>query len=154
MAKIALVTDGSCDIPRDLVEKYSIHVVPFRVIFGEESIKTFGDWGTLTKDEFYEKVRTCKEYPTSAIPSPAEIEKVFNEALEEADSVIGIFLSDSFSGLYQAAVKVSRKFENADISLVDSRVATSTLGVLVMAAAKMIQKDYSKDEILQRLEEL
>ncbi len=154
MAKIALVTDGSCDIPRDLVEKYNIHIVPFRVIFGEESIKTFGDWGTLTKEEFYEKVRTCKEYPTTAIPSPADIEKVFNEALDKADSVIGIFISESFSGLYQAAVNVSRKFENADISLVDSRVATSTLGVLVMAAAKMIQKDYSKDEILQRLEEL
>ena len=42
MAKIALVTDGSCDIPRDLVEKYNIHVVPFQVIFGEERIKTFG----------------------------------------------------------------------------------------------------------------
>ena len=154
MAKIALVTDGSCDIPKDLVEKYKIHIIPFRVIFGEEIFKTYGDWGTLTKDEFYEKVKTCEEYPTSAIPSPAEIEKTLKEAIESADSVIVILLSDNFSGLYKAVTRVSRQFANADISLVDSQVATSTLGVLVMAAAKMIEKGHSKEEILERLEEL
>ncbi len=154
MANIALVTDGSCDIPKDLIEKYNIHVIPFRVVFGEEIFKTYGDWGTLTKDEFYEKIKTCEEYPTSAIPSPAEIEKVLKEAVENSDSVIVILLSDSFSGLYKAVTRVSKEFENADITLVDSQVATSTLGVLVMAAAKMIHKGLAKEEIVQRLEEL
>jgi DegV family protein with EDD domain len=154
MAKIALVTDGSCDIPKDLVEKYNIHIIPFRVVFGEEIIKTFGDWGTLTKDEFYEKVRTCEEYPTSAIPSPAEIDTVFSEAQKNSDSVIGIFLSNSFSGLFSAVKMVVEKYENADITLVDSQVATSTLGVIVMAAAKMIEKGSTKKEIIQRIEEI
>lgn len=154
MSKIAIITDGSCDIPKDLVDRYKIHIVPFRVIFGEEAYKTYGDWGDLSKEEFYNKLQTCKEYPSTAIPSPRDIHDVFQKAINEADSVISIFLSKKFSGLFQEAVKVKQLFVGEDITLVDSTVATSTLGALVMHAVKMIEQGHSKEQILLKLEEI
>jgi len=154
LSKIALITDGSCDLPKDLIDKNKIHVIPFRVNFGEESYKTYGDWGTLTKEEFYQKLRTCIDFPTSSIPAPKEIHDGFKEALSDADSVIAIFLSQKFSGLIQSAIKIKEMFQGEDITIVDSQVATSSLGALVLHAAKMIEQDYSKDQILTELNTL
>ncbi|HUU78556.1 MAG TPA: DegV family protein [candidate division Zixibacteria bacterium] len=154
MKKVAIVTDGSCDIPKSVVEQYNIHIVPFRVIFGDEIFKTYGDWGTLTKEEFYLKLATSSVSPTSAIPGIPDFQDVFQEALNSADSVIAIFLSQKFSGLHQAACKISSTMEGKDITIVDSKVSTSSLGVLVIEAAKMAQKGKGKEEILERLNEL
>lgn len=154
MKKVAIVTDGSCDIPKSVVEQYNIHIVPFRVIFGDEVFKTYGDWGTLTKEEFYLKLATSSVSPTSAIPGIPDFLDVFQEALNSADSVIAIFLSQKFSGLHQAACKISSTMEGKDITIVDSKVSTSSLGVLVIEAAKMAQKGKGKEEILERLNEL
>ncbi len=154
MKKIAIVTDGSCDIPKKLIEEYSIHVIPFQVIFGEEVYKTYGDWGTITKEEFYVKLQTSVEPPTSAIPPNIDFVKTFQKALAESDTVICIVLSKNFSGLYQNALRISSTFKGDDITIVDSRVATSTLGVLVIEAAKMAKNGATKEEILKRLDEL
>jgi DegV family protein with EDD domain len=154
MSKIAIITDGSCDIPKNLIERYKIHVVPFRVVFREEAFKTYGDWGDLSTEEFYKKLQTCEEYPTSAIPSPRDICDVYQKALNEADSVICIFISKNFSGLFQEAVKAKELFDGEDIILVDSTVTTSTLGALVLHAAKMVENGHTKEQILLKIEEL
>ena len=67
MRKLAIVTDGSCDIPKKYVDKYQLNIIPFRVLFGTEVFQTFGDWGDLTKEEFYDKLKTCEEFPTTGI---------------------------------------------------------------------------------------
>jgi DegV family protein with EDD domain len=153
--KIAIVTDGSSDIPQELVKKYRIYIVPFRVVFGEEVYKTYGDWGSFTKEEFYHKLKTSEEFPTTAIPSPKDFHEVYQEALENADRVIGIFLSQNFSGFYQEAVKVKEQFlKDSNITLIDSKVATLSLGVLVLQAAKMAAKGETKESIIQKINEL
>ena len=153
MRKLAIVTDGSCDIPKKFVEKYQLNIIPFRVLFGTEVFQTFGDWGDLTKEEFYDKLKTCEEFPTTGIPPNSEIVKVMQKAVSEAESVIAIILSKNFSGMYQSVVKVvEHQFQDADITIIDSTVATSSLGVLVLEAARMVESGFSKDEIIERIE--
>ena len=50
MKKIRIVTDSSCDLNKDIVEKYNIEIVPLNVAFGDD-IYTDGE---IEKDEFYE----------------------------------------------------------------------------------------------------
>ncbi|MBD3189506.1 MAG: DegV family EDD domain-containing protein [Candidatus Heimdallarchaeota archaeon] len=154
VSKIVIVSDGSCDLPRELVEQYNIHIIPFKVIFGEEVYRTYGDWGTITKEQFYNKLQSFPEFPTTSVPSPIMVNQVLGKALEQAETVIAILLSRNFSSLYQMVVKLSEKFESADISVVDSGVATSSLGALVLEAAKMATSGASKEEILHRLDQL
>lgn len=53
MQNVAIVTDGSCDLPKDLIDKYKIFIVPFQVIFDTEAFQLYGDSGEITKDEFF-----------------------------------------------------------------------------------------------------
>ncbi|MHA1221545.1 MAG: DegV family protein, partial [Candidatus Heimdallarchaeota archaeon] len=150
MQKVAIVTDGSCDLPKELIEKYDIFIAPFQVIFGSEAYKMYGDFGDLTKDEFYEKLLTEKELPTTSIPSPKSFSDAFESALKHANSVIGIFISKQLSGTYQSAFRVAKEmFEGKDIELIDSKVAASTLGTLVIEAAKLAKEGKSKEVILE-----
>ena len=75
MNKIKLITDSSCDLNKDIIEKYNIHVVPLNVHFGED---TYMD-GELDKKEFYDRMSTSKELPKTSCPSlyKTSIEFVF-----------------------------------------------------------------------------
>ena len=154
MNTIAIITDGSCDLPKEIIDQYQIIVVPFKVVFGDEIYLTYGDWGDLTREELYHKINTEPIFPTTAIPSAADFQKAYKEALTRSKSLICIFLSKNFSGCYQSAIQHAINFSEADIVFVDSGVATGTLGLLVLEAAKMAQRGNTKEEILQRLEEL
>lgn len=154
MKKVAIVTDGSCDLPKDLVEKYGIHIAPFQVIIDTKAYQLYGDSGDITKEEFYHKLATNPEMPTTAVPSPKSFHTAFENALKEAKSVIAIFLSKELSGTIQSAMRVVQMFEGADITIVDSKVSASCLGLLALQAAKMANDGASKDEILQELDNL
>jgi DegV family protein with EDD domain len=154
MQKVAIVTDGSSDLPKDLVEEYNIHIAPFQVVFGTEAYQMMGNYGDLGVDEFYEKLRTCEDYPTTAVPSPKSFVTAFQNAAKEADKIIGIFISKELSGTYQSAARIVPMIEGAEVTLIDSKVATSTLGCLVIEAAKMAKNGADHDEIVTRINEL
>ena len=154
MQKVSIVTDGSSDLPKDLVEKYNIHIAPFQVIFGEEAFQMMGNYGDLTPDDFYAKLASTKEFPTTAIPSPKSFLTAYEKALKDAESVIAIYISKELSGAYQSGLNMVSSFEGEDITIVNSKVAASTLGALVIEAAKMAKNGSSKKEILNRLDEL
>jgi len=152
LTKVAIVTDGSCDLPKELVEKYNIFVVPFQVVIGSKAYKMYGDFGTISKDEFYNIIENTKELPTTSVPAPKSFYDTYQTALKSAESVIGIFLSKNLSSTFQNALLVLNMLEESDVTVIDSQVAASTLGLLVIEAAKMAQEEASKEEIMKRLE--
>ncbi len=154
MRKVAIVTDGSSDLPKELVDKYKIHIAPFKVIFGDKVYHMLGNYGDLTSDEFYDLYDNAKEFPTTAVPSPQGFKDAFEAAAKDADVVIGIFISSELSGTYQSALRVVDMIDGAEVICIDSRVAASTLGALVIEAAKMADVGKSKDEIVTRVNEI
>ncbi|NHJ49390.1 MAG: DegV family protein [Asgard group archaeon] len=155
MQKVAIVSDGSSDLPKELIEELNITIAPLQVILNGNAYNMYGDSGDLTKDEFYSMLETAKEFPTTSVPTPIAFKNAFNEALKKADSIIGIFISAQLSGTYQSAKRLSDEmFSDKDITLFDSKVAASTLGALVIEAAKMAKEGKTKDEILTRLNHL
>ena len=50
MRKIKIVTDSSCDLNSEIIQKYNIEIVPLNVSFGD---KIYED-GYIEKSEFYE----------------------------------------------------------------------------------------------------
>ena len=68
MSKIAIVTDSTADIPKDLIEKFKIKVVPLYVNFEDRSY--LEDGLDLTSKQFYEKLKVVKKQPTTSQPTP------------------------------------------------------------------------------------
>ena len=154
MRKVAIVTDGSSDLPEELIKKYNIFVAPFKVIFGDKVFHMKGNFGDLTTDEFYDLYDNSKEFPTTAVPSPQAFKDAFESAAKEADVVLGIFISSALSGTYQSALRVVSMIDNAEVLCIDSQVAASTLGALVIEAAKMANNNADKKAIVDRLNEI
>lgn len=155
MTNLSIVTDASSDLPRDLVEEYNIHMTPIRVVFGEEKVYEFySDWGSITKEEFYQKLRTCENLPSTAIPPPKAYFEAFEEASKNNKEILAIFASSKLTGIFQSAKRVAQQLEDKDITIIDSQVAGPALGLLVLEAAKMAQNGASKDEIVTKINQL
>ncbi len=155
MKKVAIVTDGSCDLPEDLINKFDIFIVPFQVIFDTENFFLYGDSGTITKQEFYRRLTTESIYPTTAIPPPKLILETLEKASESAESVLTIVISAKLSGTLNSVRNVVQMMDKtADIAVYDSKVSASCLGLLVLEAAKLANEGATRDEIISRLDEI
>ncbi|PID88555.1 MAG: fatty acid-binding protein DegV, partial [Bacteroidia bacterium] len=152
-ADIALLTDSAADIPQELVDKYQIQVVPYRVQFGEQS---FLDGLTLSSEDFYNKLANTKEIPQSAQPSYHDFLNRYNYLSSHYPSVIGLHLSKAMSGLWSNSFRAGNaiaKQQDKDISVINSKRLTSGEGLLVLRTAEAIHQGTDKETIVKNLNE-
>ena len=69
MTRIALVTDSSSDLTREIYQENGITVVPLTVHFGDES---FIDTVEISSSEFFDKLKRSQVMPKTSQPSPAD----------------------------------------------------------------------------------
>lgn len=149
MAKIAIVTDSTADLPENLYKEYNISVVPLSVIFGENAYLDNGK--EITKREFYQKLKTSKKLPTTAQPTPADFKAVYENLLKFYDYIISIHISKKMSGTADSAEIAKKELEQDRIEIIDSELTTIALGMLVLQAAKSAAQGKSKEEILNEI---
>ncbi|MHA1156850.1 MAG: DegV family protein [Candidatus Heimdallarchaeota archaeon] len=152
MVKVAILTDDTCDLPVELIEKLGIIIIPVKIIFSDQVYLSSGPTGELDLNEYYEK--TVSEIPTTSTPSPGIIFQKFEKALQKADTAIGIFISNLMSPIAtnsQALIK--QKFPDKKIHIFDSKVTSVALAILVLEAAIMAQNDQSFEEIIEKTTE-
>jgi DegV family protein with EDD domain len=131
--RTALITDSTCDIPDDLVEKYDITVVPSLVIWGPEALRDRVD---IQPEEFYRRLETDPAFPTTAHPTPQDFTTVYEEAIQNgAEEIVVITVSSAMSGTIEAARQAAKAMD-IPIHVVDSKGPTMTVGWQVLAAAR------------------
>src|SRR5215510_1736407 len=135
MSKVAVVTDSTSYIPKDVREKYPITVVPQVVIW--EGI-TYEDDVTITPDQFYTRLRTAKVMPTTSQVSVVNMQKAFSSLVEQGYEVLGMFVSSKLSGTYQSAVLGREQLASGKekVEILDSETTAMGLGFHVLAAAR------------------
>ncbi len=151
--KIALVTDSIADLPKEVMDKYQIHMMPLNLAF-EDTL--YLDKVTMTPEIFYPLLEEALEYPTSAQPSPKEVEKFLGTVLTHYDEVIVITVSGEQSGTNSLFNKVAGKLfhEDKKISVINSRQNSLAEGLLVLKAAELIEEGKSYSEIVEEIEAL
>lgn len=134
---IAVVTDSTADLPRDVADAHGVRVVPLNVRFGVDEYK---DGITIDNDEFYRRLQSSPELPTTSQPSPGEFAAVYRELAESSDAIISIHVSQALSGTYASALqaKAELEAESCRIEVVDSRQASVSLGLTVTAVARIV----------------
>lgn len=150
--KVTIVTDSTADIPEELIRKYGIHIVPLRVLFGEE---TYADGVDLTSEQFYEKLKKVSVLPTTSQPSPTDFMDVYQSLLDENPErpIVSIHLSSGMSGTYQSAMLGKSLLETeGDITVLDSKSASYGYGLMVVQAAELAEQGKSAVEIAAAIE--
>lgn len=134
--KVAIVVDSTAFIPPDLVEKYNLHVIPL-IVHWEG--KEYRDNIDIKPDEFYTRLKTAKEMPTTSQPSAGEFHDLFSRLAESYDSIVAIVISNELSGTLASAKAARDMMPDFPIELVDSRSTAMGLGFMVLAAAKAVE---------------
>jgi uncharacterized protein len=149
---IGLVTDSTCDIPVDLLQKYQIQVVPLTVHFGEEF---FLDRITMQPEQFFRKLQSSPVYPSTAQPAYSEFINRYNYLATHYKSIISAHISSGMSGTWQNSANAARKASEESgkkISVIDTKRITSSLGLIVLRAAELIDSGAGHDEVVEGIE--
>jgi hypothetical protein len=144
---IALVTDSACDLPRELLDRYQVHVVPLRLNFGDNP---FLDKVTITPDQFYRMLDERPEFPRTAQPSPKDFEDSYARLAGPYDSIIALHLAGKLSGTFSTSQAAARRVSERTgkrITVVDSRTLSGCLGLLVLRAARLVEAGRTHDEV-------
>ncbi|MFB3161120.1 DegV family protein [Neobacillus sp. 179-J 1A1 HS] len=148
--KTAVVTDSTAYIPKELRDKWNIHMIPLNVIFGSEVYQEEVD---ITAEQFYQEVKV-KDLPTTSQPPIGQFVELFERLAKEYDAVISIHLSSGISGTFAGAVTASNMVEHIKVYPFDSEISCMPQGLYAIEAAKMAFNGEDSDKIMSRLEEL
>lgn len=146
--KIAVVSDSTAYIPKELIEKYNIYTIPLSVGFGDDFYREEVD---ISVERFYEKVKEASELPTTSQPSLGSFVQLYESLAEQYDTVISIHLSKQLSGTYEASISAGKMVDNLDVFSFDSAISAMPQGFYVLEAAEMVKQGKSIDEIMDRL---
>ena len=140
------MTDSSCDLPRELVERWGITTVPLSVEIDGE---VFREGQDITPRAFYEKMAHSTVLPKTAGPSPAAFVEAFR-TLSEAGPVICITISSKLSGTHESA-RLAIELSGADVTLFDSRTASVGQGLQVLRACELDRTGRAPSEVVAEL---
>ncbi len=131
--KIALLTDSTCDIPLEFLDKYDIKVVPLTIVWGGEQ---FQDGVNLTAKDFYKRLETDPSLPTTSQPTPQQMVQAYDEAKRNgAEEILIITISSAMSGTHESA-KAAAEMVDFPVKVLDSKANSMSLGWQVLAAAR------------------
>lgn len=149
---ISIVTDSTCDLPKNIVDRLGITVIPCYINLDG---KSFLDGVELTREEFYQRLPVSHPHPTTSAPGTGTFLEVYNRLADEgSQGIISIHVSQSLSNVNNVATLAARGFERIPVKVVDSGQLTLGVGLLVEAAAEMAQQGLLLDDIEHKLLEL
>ncbi len=152
-----IITDGSCDLGREIVQKTGIKVVPFYVTFDGVNYKK--EMEEISVRDFYqEMVDHPDRFPKSSLPSVQDYTDAFTPYAREGKDIICLCITTKFSGSYNsartAADLLSEEYPSVKIQIVDTTVNTVLQGILVLEAVRMQQAGFSFQETLEGIERI
>ena len=134
---IALLTDSTCDLPREVLDAFQVHVLPFTMSFGES---LFLDKVTISPEQFYKRLRSGRTSPQSAQPSQAQVQRQLDFLTSHYEAVLVVTISSRLTGLHDQFVKAREALPDARIAIVDSRHLSVSLALIVLRSAQAISE--------------
>jgi DegV family protein with EDD domain len=136
---VVVVTDASSRLPADLLERWSIRVVPLHILLDGVDLREGVD---EIPDDVY------KRHATTAAATPAELGAAYQRALADSDGdgVVAVHISSALSGTYGAAERAAAELGPA-VRVIDSRSAAMGTGFIALAAARVAASGADLDSV-------
>lgn len=150
---IALVTDSTCDLSKDLLDSYQINMVPINLNFGDSH---YLDKVTIQPNQFYNLLETEAEFPKTSQINEQAFTNLYSHLASHYDAIIAVHLSSQFSGTYANSVKAGKRISeefNKPVHVIDSKNLSGALGLLVLKTAKNIEAGTSLGTIVDTLKD-
>ena len=147
MSKPVMITaDSTCDLSEELLNRYNVKILPLTILLGEES---FLDGAHYTPADMYKRYRADGTLPKTAAPSLQQITEFFTPFLNEGYEIVHLDISSELSSTCNNARIVGSELDG--VYVVDSRMLSTGVGLLVIEGAECRDKGMSAAEIAEHL---
>jgi DegV family protein with EDD domain len=147
---VRIVTDSTCDLPADVIERYGIWVVPLYINVGKQG---YLDGIDITREEFYTRLPHFSVHPTTAAPSPDKFRALYNALADEgASEVLSIHISSAMSAVVDVAELAAQSTTSVPVTVLDSGQLSLGTGFLVETAARLASQGLSITEMMPVLQ--
>lgn len=133
MSKVAVITDSTAYLPKEIIDEYSVHVIPQVLIWGDD---TYLDGVDIQPVAFYQRLENAKTMPSSSQASVKHFVEMFSSLIEQDYDVLAILVSDKLSGTINSATQALESINRDRVAIVDSQTTAMAMGFLVLAAAR------------------
>lgn len=155
--RLQLVTDTGCDLDASFLKAHDVGLLHFS--YTEEGQPDGGLHGiddlfqSMSAHDFYEAIRNGAA-PMTSQPSQGEFEKVFRDALSHNMPVVYLAFSSGISGCYEGAMTACARLkeelgEDLPLHVVDLRLASSPMALLVEEAVRRVNAGMGAEELVR-----
>jgi DegV family protein with EDD domain len=159
LVPVAIVSDSTAYLPRELVEQHGIQLVSLYVNWEDRSEREV-DMPDFT--EFYDRLRTADRLPTTSQPSIGDFVDVYTPLVNDGYDVVSIHISGGISGTVESARQAKERLAEQEgveeagsnrITVIDSERTCGGLGLMVLAGAKAAQAGGDRESVVNRVEQ-
>jgi len=150
--RVKIIADSTCDLSKELIEKYDISIIPLHIVLGDKEYK---DGLEIGPDEIYQWSDANKEAPKTSAASISDAIELFELTLKDYDEIVCFSISGQMSTTVNVLRMAAEELDAEDkIHIIDSENLSTGGGLLVIEAAIMASKGNSGKEILEYIEQL
>ena len=146
---VHISSDSTCDLPRDLIERYGIEIIPLYIQMGNKSLR---DGAECTREDIFSYYEKTGQLCGTAAVTIGDYLDAFGEALKTSDEIVHFTISSDMSACYQNAVEAAAEF-GGRVRVIDSRSLSTGIGLLAMDAAELAPEGRSAGEIQTLIDE-
>ena len=145
--RIAILTDTGTNVPADFVAAHDIRQVPLMVNYSDGAFRSEVD---ITTDEVIDRFAT--EIPTTSLPSPNDIKVALDKAHADGyEKAVFVTISSGLSATNATVELVAGQMEDFPVEVVDTKSIGVAAGLVVMAAARMVEGGVPFDQLKGKL---
>jgi DegV family protein with EDD domain len=139
----ALVLDSTADYAEGPERFVNWRIVPLYVRFGDES---FRDYVDLSPEEFYSRLRSAPELPTTSQPTSGDFLAAY-EGLGGLGRIYSLHLSSKFSGTFESARRAAEEADAGRVRVIDTQSASAGIAMLALAIQRRLDQGTTDDQI-------
>lgn len=149
MANYEIFTDSSCDLPKEIIDKFDLQVMQLEVIIDDNPPILNRE---IDIKDFYDQLRNGANAKTSAV-TLGHFEENMRAALEAGKDILYLGFTSGLSVTYSNGVMVleelMKEFPERKILYTDTLCASMGQGLVVYYAARLREEDKSMEEVLE-----
>ena len=143
--KICISAESTIDLPREILDEFSIKTIPFSVILGSES----GFDGDITPQKIFDYVDKTGVLPRTSAINEMQYEEYFTNLLKEYDAVVHFALSSEISSACNNAFNVAQNLKG--VYVVDSRSLSTGIALEAIYASQLVKEGLAPEEIVEKV---
>jgi DegV family protein with EDD domain len=150
MGTIRIVADSTCDLSKELIERYHITIIPLNIVL---DMRSYQDGRDITPKEIFEWSDRMNTTPKTAAPELGYVLEVLRPMAEAKEDILFFGISEEMSVTCQVVRMAGEELSYDRIWVINSQNLSTGLGLQVLRAAQMAESGSSVKTIVSEIEQ-